>query len=82
MRFALRNKSRIKQAYGDAFCEDMICCLRDYFKSNQHITRIKKDGYSHEFISVPGKESSYQFAVVGEKYDVLTLAYFPYKESN
>lgn len=82
MRFALRNKSRIKQAYGDSFCEDMVCCLKDYFQTNQIIPRNKKDGYTHEFIFVPGKESLYQFAVVGEKYDVLTLAYFPYKESN
>lgn len=82
MRFALRNKSRIKQAYGDTFCKSMICHLKEYFSTNQDIPRSKKDGYSHEFISVPGVECSYLFAIVCEKYDVLTLAYFPYKESN
>lgn len=82
MRFALRNKGRIKQAYGDAFCDDMVRCLKDYFLINQDIPRSKKDGYTHEFVSVPGRDCSYQFAIVGEKYDVLTLAYFPYKESN
>ena len=82
MRFALRNKSRIKQAYGDAFCDAMVCCLKDYFLMNQDIPRSKKDGYTHEFVSVPGRDCSYQFAIVGEKYDVLTLAYIPYKESN
>ena len=82
MRFALRNKSRIKQAYGDDFCDNMIRCLKEYFLINQDIPRGKKDGYTHDFITVPGSEYSYQFAIVGEKYDVLTLAYFPYKESN
>lgn len=82
MRFALRNKSRIKQVYGEAFCDDMMQCLKDYFLINQDIPRNKKDGYTHEFVSVPGNDCSYQFAIVGEKYDVLTLAYFPYKESN
>lgn len=82
MRFALRNKSRIKQAYGEAFCDDMMCCLEKYFQLNQDIPRSKKDGYTHEFISVPGSDGTFQFAIVGEKYDVLTLAYFPYKECN
>lgn len=82
MRFALRNKSRIKQAYGEAFCDNMIRCLKEYFLINQDIPRSKKDGYTHEFISVPGSNGTLMFAIVGEKYDVLTLAYFPYKESN
>lgn len=82
MRFALRNKSRIKQAYGDVFCDEMVCSLKEYFLINQDIPRSKKDGYTHEFISVPGKGGLYQFAIVGERYDVLTLAYFPYKENN
>lgn len=75
MRFALRNKIRIKQAYGEAFCDDIVYCLKEYFQANQDIPRSKKDGYTHEFISVPGRGCLYQFAIVGEKYDVLTLAY-------
>lgn len=82
MRFALRNKSRIRQAYGDEFCDKMMRCLKSYFQLNQDIPRSKKDGYTHEFVSVPGDDGTFQFAIVGEKYDVLTLAYFPYKESN
>lgn len=82
MRFALRNKSRIKQAYGADFCDNMTRCLKEYFLINQDIPRCKKDGYTHDFITITDSGCSYQFAIVGEKYDVLTLAYFPYKESN
>lgn len=82
MRFALRNKSRIRQTYGDDFCNEMMCCLKKYFQLNQDIPRVRKDGYTHEFISVPGSNGTLMFAIVCEKYDVLTLAYFPYKESN
>lgn len=79
MRFALRNKSRLIESFGAAFCEEMIGCLKAYFTSTQDIPRYKKDGYSHEFISVSGCGSSYQFAIIKEQYDVLTLAYFPGK---
>lgn len=77
MRFALRNKSRLIETFGGDFCEEMTGYLKDYFSCNQEIPRYKKEGYTHEFISVPGKSLSYQFAIIREQYDVLTLAYYP-----
>ena len=77
MRFALRNKSRLIESFEADFCKDMIQCLTFYFKNNEVVERHKKDGYNHDFISVPGSTCTYQFAIVRQQYDVLTLAYYP-----
>lgn len=82
MRFALRNKSRLKQAYGETFCNELVSLLKKYFANNQDIPCSRKEGYAHEFVSVPGSGCTYQFAIVNKQYDVLTLAYFPYSGSN
>lgn len=82
MRFALRNKSRLSESFGADFCESLVCSLKRYFESIQDIPRYKIDGYPHEFITVPGNSCSYQFAIVREMYDVLTLAYYPARNSN
>lgn len=77
MRFALRNKSRIIESFGNDFYENMIISLKSYFENNSEVERHKKDGYNHDFISVPGTKCTYQFAIVRQQYDVLTLAYYP-----
>ena len=77
MRFALRNKSRLSESFGADFCETLVCSLKSYFARTQDIPRYKIEGYSHEFITVPGNGCSYRFAIVREMYDVLTLAYYP-----
>lgn len=77
MRFALRNKSRLIESFGNDLYEDIINSLKSYFENNSEVERPKKDGYNHDFISVPGTKCTYQFAIVRQQYDVLTLAYYP-----
>ena len=77
MRFALRNKSRLIESFGNDLYEDIINSLKSYFENNSEVERRKKDGYNHDFISVPGTKCTYQFAIVRQQYDVLTLAYYP-----
>lgn len=77
MRFVIRNKSRLIEAFGDDFYKTIHQSLKHYFESNKDIERHKKDGYDLDFISVPDNNCTYQFAIVGQKYDVLTLAYYP-----
>lgn len=77
MRYALRNKGRLIESFGCDLCNRLIECLNVYFSINEKIERFNKDGYTQDFINVPGGDCSYCFAIVGEQYDVLTLAYFP-----
>jgi hypothetical protein len=77
MRFAIRNKSRLIESFGNDLYEDMIISLKSYFENNSEVETHKKDGYDHDFISVPGAKCTCQFAIVRQQYDVLTLAYYP-----
>ncbi|HBG40226.1 MAG TPA: hypothetical protein DDW85_02280 [Porphyromonadaceae bacterium] len=75
MRFALRNKDRISKSFGEDFCKKLVAELNVFSKSVKPLQTYKKEGYTNEFIKI----KEYEFAIIGKRFDVLTLAYFPNK---
>lgn len=76
MRFALRNKSKLIKAFGEPFYLQLIKSLENHFKSNAQIDRLEIEGFNYQVVEVKKADDIIQFAITGEKYDVLTLAYY------
>lgn len=79
MRFALRNKSKLIKAFGESFYCELIECLTIHFKYNVAIENNQIDGLEYQIINVPSERDTdkvYQFAITGQIYDVLKLAYY------
>lgn len=79
MRFALRNKSKLIKAFGEHFYCELIKCLTNHFKCNAAIESYQIEGLEYQVINVPSEQDTnkvYQFAITGQMYDVLRLAYY------
>lgn len=76
MRFALRNKTKLISAFGEPFYLQLTKCLTEYFKTNTQIERLDVEGLNYQIVQVEKVNEVLQFAITGEKYDVLTLAYY------
>lgn len=79
MRFALRNKSKLIKAFGEPFYCELIKCLTNHFKCNAAIDSNEIEGLEYQVINVPSERDAdkiYQFAITGQMYDVLRLAYY------
>ena len=76
MRYALRNKSKLIKAFGEPFYLQLIESLTRHFKSNTQIERLDAEELNYQIVEVQNVNEVLQFAVTGEKYDVLTLAYY------
>ncbi len=79
MRFALRNKSKLIKAFGEPFYCELIKCLSNHFKCNTAIESAQIEGLDYQIINVSSEQDAnkvYQFAITGQMYDVLRLAYY------
>lgn len=78
MRYALRNRDKLKEAFGEPFHIELIKCLSGHFQSNVANDRHQIEGVSHQVIKVAGLSSgtTHIFAVLGQTYDVVRLAYY------
>ncbi len=84
MRFALRNKSKLIKAFGEPFYCELIKCLTNHFKCNTAIESYQIEGLEYQVINVPSERDAdkvYQFAITGQMYDVLRLAYYKTTDS-
>ena len=66
MRFALRNKTKLINAFDEDYYNLLIESLKQYFANNETIHSYSIEGEKCQFIDVPNEK----------KYDVLTLAYY------
>jgi hypothetical protein len=78
MRFALRNKDKLIQAFGEPFYCELVECLKKYFESDTANDRCSIDGLNKEAIKVTSSTAGriHIFAVIGQMYDVVKLAYY------
>lgn len=84
MRFALRNKSKLIKAFGEPFYRELIKCLTSHFKCNAAIESYQIESLEYQVINVPSERDEnkvYQFAITGQMYDVLRLAYYKTTDS-
>lgn len=84
MRFALRNKSKLIKAFGEPFYRELIKCLTSHFKCNAAIESREIDGLEYRIFNVASNLDTnkvYQFAITGQVYDVLKLAYYKTTDS-
>lgn len=80
MRFALRNKTKLINAFDEDYYNLLIESLKQYFANNETIHSYSVEGEKYQFIDIPNvqpqTDSFFQFAIIEKKYDVLTLAYY------
>lgn len=78
MRYALRNRDKLKEAFGEPFYIELIKCLSQHFQSNVANDRHQIEGISYPVIKVAGVShgTTHIFAVLGQIYDVVRLAYY------
>lgn len=77
MRFALRNKSKLIQAFGEDEYNMILSSLKLYAMERDEPETTFQDGVQYPILSVcsPG-ETIYQFAVIGSKWDVIHVAFY------
>lgn len=77
MRFALRNKTKLIQAFGEDEYNRILSSLKQYAKERDEPETKLLDGVQYPILSVcsPG-EAIYLFAVIGSKWDVIHVAYY------
>lgn len=77
MRFALRNKSKLIQAFGEDEYNRILSSLKQYALDRDDPETTLHDGVKYPILNVcsPG-EMIYQFAVLGSKWDVIHVAYY------
>lgn len=78
MRYALRNRDKLKEAFGEPFYIELIKCLSRHFQSDSANDRCQIEGISHPAIKVAGLSNgtTHIFVVLGQTYDVVRLAYY------
>ena len=78
MRYALRNRDKLKEAFGEPFYIELVKCLSRHFQSDSANDRRQIEGISYPVIKVAGLShgTMHIFAVLGQKYDVVRLAYY------
>lgn len=78
MRYALRNRDKLKEAFGEAFYIELVKCLSRHFQSDRANDRHQIEGISHPVIKVAGLThgTTHIFVVLGQTYDVVRLAYY------
>ena len=78
MRFALRNKDKLIQAFGEPFYCELVECLKKHFESDTANDRFRIEGLNKEAIKVTSSTAGkvHIFAVIGQMYDVVKLAYY------
>lgn len=78
MRYALRNREKLKEAFGEPFYIELIKCLSRHFQSDRANDRHQIEGISCPVIKVAGLScgTTHIFAVLGQTYDVVRLAYY------
>ena len=78
MRYALRNREKLKDAFGEAFYIELIKCLSRHFQSDSTSDRCQIEGISRPVIKVAGLShgTTHIFVVLGQTYDVVRLAYY------
>lgn len=91
MRFALRNKTKLINAFGEAYYNELIASINS-FQSNytpdcqSNYTpdcHYWNEAIQKEMLDMPSSthpDKTFSFAIVSEMWDVITLAY--YSESN
>jgi|Cm1ome_3_1110798.scaffolds.fasta_scaffold05918_3 hypothetical protein len=88
MRYALRKQDKIASALGDDYLKNHIVKSLDYYFGKCGNERIKNDISQEGYISRTGENypllrindltddnAMLEFAVIGEKYDVLNLSF-------
>ena len=77
MRFALRNRSKLIQAFGEDEYNRILSSLKLYAldRYEPETTLINEVKYPILSIRSPGGVT-YQFAIVGSKWDVIHVAYY------
>lgn len=73
MRYSLRNKDKIRAKLGDDFLNSLIASLSLLFKGN--VTILPGES-NRKVIELIRGNSKHTFVVIGQKYDVLNLAYY------
>lgn len=84
MRFALRNRNKLIEAFGEEYYSTLIKSLEIYFgrvnEKSFEDSLYSMEGFEHKFINVMscGKQSeaTFQFAIISWEFDVVRLAYF------
>lgn len=78
MRYALRNRDMLKEAFGEPFYIELVKCLSRHFQSNVANDRHQIEDVSRPVIFVDGLSSrtKHIFVVLGQTYDVVRLAYY------
>lgn len=77
MRFALRNKTKLIQAFGEDEYNRILSSLKQYALDRYKPETHSQDGVRYPILDVcsPG-EIIYQFAVIGSMWDVIHVAYY------
>lgn len=80
MRYALRNKEKIKAHFGDVIFKDIIASLDYAFKKDQDkIRHVNRDNNGRNYFgisSVENTRTNYHFCILEERYDVYRLAFY------
>lgn len=83
MRLTLRNKQRLIDAFGEDYYNSLTESIKgyDYNPDNHYWNEVLK----MEMLDIPSKSkpgTTYTFAIVSEKWDVIILAYYAVRESS
>lgn len=83
MRFALRNKTKLINAFGEAYYNELIASINSFQSNYTPDCHYWNEAIQKEMLDMPSSthlDKTFSFAIVSEMWDVITLAY--YSESN
>lgn len=84
MRFALRNKTKLVNAFGEAFYNELIASINDFQSKYTPDFHYWNEAIQKEMLDIPSKDNpdkTFTFAIVCEMWDVITLAYYSVSNS-
>lgn len=77
MRFALRNKTKLIQAFGEDKYNRILSSLKQYALDRSEPETTNLDGIKYPVFKVCSSDGTiYQFAVIGSKWDVIHVAFY------
>lgn len=79
MRFALRNKTKLINAFGETYYNELIASINDFQSNHTPDCHYWNEAIQKEMLDIPSNThpgTIFTFAIVSEMWDVITLAYF------
>lgn len=77
MRFALRNKEKLIKAFGEDGYFNILSALKQYSRNTDTIQTTSVNNIPYPVFRINIKDGdTYQFAVLGSKFDVIRVAFY------